>query len=119
MVGLEQPVRWKKGRVRGLRLFGEDASLLAAIGHGEFALNGFRNRDLQPILAGDGAEDAQASRKRSAAIGRKLRMLPAHRLIRKIPKTHRYQLTQRGRQLINALDTAKATPVSQLLGLAA
>jgi hypothetical protein len=119
VAGLEQPAVWKKGRVRGLRLFGEDASLLAAVGHGEFALNGFRNRDLRSILAGDGAQDPNQSRKRSAAIGRKLRMLRAHRLIRKIPKTHRYQLTERGRKLINALQIAKATPLSQLLALAA
>src|SRR4029077_20811288 len=107
VAGLEEPVRWHKGHVRGLRLLGEDANLLAAIGRGEFALNGFRNRDLQPILT-ENCEDARQRRRQSAAIGRKLRMLRAHRLIRKIPKTHRYQLTERGRQLINALQAAKA-----------
>jgi hypothetical protein len=117
VAGLEEPVRWKKGRVRGLRLLGEDATLLAAIGRGEFVLNGFRNRDLQPILGADGED--QQRRRQSAALGRKLRMLRAHRLIRKIPKTHRYQLTERGRQLINALQAAKATTVKQLIALAA
>ena len=117
VAGLEESVRWKKGHVRGLRLLGEDAPLLAAIGHGEFALNGFRNRDLQTILGATG--DERQRRRQSAAIGRKLRMLRAHRLIRKIPNTHRYQLTERGRKLINALQSAKATTVKQLIAMAA
>jgi hypothetical protein len=119
VAGLEEPVRWKKGRVRGLRLLGEDATRLAAIGRGEFALNGFRNRDLQPILAGTGKADAAQKRRQAAAIGRKLRMLRAHRLIHKVPKTHRYQLTEKGRQLISALQSARATTVKQLIAIAA
>jgi hypothetical protein len=118
--GLEHPVRWKKARVRGLRLFEKtDAQLLAATGRGEFALNGFRNRDLQSILFENAARDRQQARHRSAAVGRQLRMLRAHGLIRKLAHTHRYQLTDRGRQLINGLQAAQAASVSQLLQIAA
>jgi hypothetical protein len=118
--GLEQPVRWKKARIRGLRLFEEsDAQLLAAIGRGEFALNGFRNRDLQAVLFEKPAEDRQAARRRSAAVGRQLRMLRAHGLIHKLAHTHRYQLMDRGRQLINGLQAAQAASVSQLIQIAA
>src|SRR6185436_14286140 len=67
--GMEQSVRWKRARIRGLRLFTEkDAQLLTAIGRGEFALNGFRNRDL---LFAEPANGEQA-RRRSAAMGRQL-----------------------------------------------
>jgi hypothetical protein len=117
--GLENPVRWKKARVRGLRLLGADADLLAAIGVGEFALHGFRNSDLRVALYGDGAIQVQRRRGQSAAIGRKLRMLRAHGLIRKCGKTRRYRLTDRGRHLIDALQAAKATSVRQLIALAA
>ena len=56
---LEQPVKWKGGRVRGLRLFQTaDANLLAAISRGEFTINGLRNRDLQALLWGEGAQSS-------------------------------------------------------------
>ena len=118
--GLEKPVKWKKTRVRGLRLFeGTDAQLLEAIGRGEFALNGFRNRDLQSILHEKPVQDKQEARRRSAAVGRQIRMLRAHGLIRKLSHTHRYQLTDRGRQLIAGLQAAKAVSVSELIRMAA
>jgi 6-phosphogluconolactonase (cycloisomerase 2 family) len=34
---------------------------------------------------------------------RKLRMLRAHSLIQKVPKTHRYQVTEHGRLVITAI----------------
>jgi hypothetical protein len=118
--GLEQTVTWHQRRIRGLRLFEDgDARLLAAIGSGEFTLNGFRNRDLRSMLFGEIAKDRPRRRKQSAAVGRKLCMLRAHHLIDKIPNTHRYRLNARGRQLINALQAAKATSVSRLIQIAA
>jgi hypothetical protein len=118
VAGLEEPVRWKKTRMRGLRLLGEDAALLTAVGSGEFCLNGFRNRDIRQALAGPRRSAAEEKRT-SASIGRKLRLLRAHRIIHKLPNTRRYRLTQRGRQLIDALQAAKAAPVQQLLAIAA
>lgn len=116
----EQPVRWHKGRVRGLRLFSlQDGELLAAVGRAEFVINGFRNRDLQTILLGRISSAPQERRREAAAIGRKLRMLRAHGLIRKISRTHRYCLTNRGRQLIDALQTAKAASTRRLMEIAA
>jgi hypothetical protein len=117
---VEQSVRWRKARIRGLRLFAEkDAQLLTAIGRGEFVLNGFRNRDLQSLLFAEPAKNREQARQRSAAVGRQLRMLRAHGLIRKLAHTHRYQLTDRGRRLINALQAAQAATVSQFIRIAA
>jgi hypothetical protein len=42
-------------------------------------------------------------RQQSAASTRKIRLLRAHGLIHKVPKTHRYQLRPHGRDVINAL----------------
>jgi hypothetical protein len=42
-----------------------------------------------------------------------------HGLIQKVPKTHRYQLTTRGRTTITALLIAKQADVQQLAQLAA
>jgi hypothetical protein len=47
-----------------------------------------------------------------------LRML-AHRLIRKVPHTHRYHLTQAGRISVTALITARNASAHELTKLAA
>jgi hypothetical protein len=58
--------------------------------------------------------DEAEQRRQSAAITRKLRMLRAHGLIQKIPKTHRYQLCPHGRDVINALLIARQASTAKL-----
>lgn len=117
---IEKPVTWNGKRVRALHPFeDQDRLLLQAIGRGEFLINGLRNRDLQAALYTAPAASQQESRRRSAAISRKLRLLRAHRLICKVPGTHRYQLTHRGRQFITAVMTASDATVSMLIPKAA
>jgi hypothetical protein len=105
---------WGGRRVRGLRPWAEDQALLAAVNHGEFLINGFRNRDLQNLLYGLPAELPLEQRRRSAAVSRKLRMLRAHGIIRKVSATHRYQVTEAGRAILVAVLTAARTSVHQL-----
>jgi hypothetical protein len=40
--------------------------------------------------------------------------LRAHGLIHKVPKTHRYQLSPHGREVINALLTARQASIAKL-----
>jgi len=47
---IQQTTQWKQRRVRALQPFGRDRTLLEAVNHGEFPINGLRNRDLQAIL---------------------------------------------------------------------
>ena len=113
-VRLCQPVRWKKQRVRGLNpLSPDDTALLEAVGRGEYLLNGFRNRDLRQRLFGR-TDDPATRRRQSAAVTRKLRLLRAHGLIRKVPRTHRYLLTEKGQQCITALLAAQAADTAKL-----
>ena len=110
-----KPARLGKQRMRPLRLLDpQDLALLQAVNHGEFTVNGFRNRDIAQILLGDPPRDTQARRKRSARITRLLRLLRAHGLIKKIPHTHRYHVTKRGRSIIGALLSVRQVPVNQL-----
>ena len=111
---LEQPTRWKQQRIRGLRVLGADQVLLQAVSRGEFNLHGFRNRDLQPHLYSSACPAAKECRRRSAAVGRKLRILRAHGLIEKLPHTHRYQLTEFGRLAITAILAAQQATVTYL-----
>ena len=114
-----QPV-WRAGRrARALQPFGADGTLLDVLGRGEFALNGFRNRDLQAHLYAAPASSADEQRRRAARVTRQLRLLRLHGLIRKVPRTHRYQLTALGRTVIVALGAAKHASVSKLSTLAA
>lgn len=98
----------------------DDLALLYAISRGEFATAGFRNRELRHLLytkASTATADEQ--RRVSAKVSRKLRLLRAHGLINKIPRTHRYQLTERGRLLTAALRATRDANIQQLLREAA
>ena len=112
-----RPTKFKGKRVRALRPWGaNDTRLLATLNRGEFVVTGFRNRDLVQLLAPDSVfKNADRYRREAARVTRQLRMLRAHKLIRKIPKAHRYQLTQRGRQIITAILAAHNASVSSLL----
>jgi hypothetical protein len=114
-----QPVTRNGRRQRALNPYGGDADLLAAINHGEFILNGFRNRDLRRLLFADDAAPADLQRRHAAAITRKLALLRAHRLIRKVHGTHRYHLTEAGRTAVTALLAARNTSADHITKLAA
>jgi hypothetical protein len=110
-----RPVLWKGKRARALNpLAAEDAHLLQAINRGEFAINGFRNRDLRGLLFTKPAADATEQRRQSTAITRRLRLLRAHGLIHKVAKTHRYQISPRGQETINALLAARQASIAKL-----
>lgn len=114
-----QPTQWQGTQVRGLRpLEADDRELLQVVMRGEFAINGFRNRDLRSILF-PAAPDAATVRRQSGNITRRLRILRAHGLITKVPTTHRYTLTKRGRTTIATFLNALHANAQQLNNLAA
>jgi len=108
-------------RVRALRLGDpNDIALLEAVSRGEFAPAGFRNRDLRRLLIqtppGSSPRDI---RRASAKISRQLRLLRAHGVIKKIPKTHRYRITTNGQLLTAALFATRRANIKQLQAIAA
>src|SRR5206468_7203191 len=109
-----RPTTWKGKRVRALQPLGQDAVLLEAVYRGEFTVNGLRNRDLRPLLYGARKVPATQARRQSAAVTRKLRLLRAHGLIHKVAKTHRYQLSDKGREIIAALLAARQADTAKL-----
>ncbi len=111
------PVRWKGKPVRAINpLNEEDATLLEAVNRGEFMVNGFRNRDLRPLIYDDNHKkyNKEEIRSQSSSITRKLRMLRAHGLIRKVPHTHRYMVSSKGRSVITALLIARQADTETL-----
>jgi hypothetical protein len=114
-----QPVLYHARRYRGLNpLCDQDYALLHAVSQGQFTLSGLRNSDLRAELYKP-AKDPLLRRLRRAAVTRKLTLLRAHGLLRKIPHSHRYQLTPKGRRIITALSAACHADVEQLTKLAA
>jgi len=112
--GVSQRTRVKNRSVRALNpLAKEDAALLEAVSRGQFLIHGFRNRDLRAILYGPAEKSDQ--RAQAGKVTRLLGILRAHGLIAKVPKTHRYQLTEKGRTTISALLAARNANVKQLL----
>jgi hypothetical protein len=109
-----QAVQVNGRRHRGLRPFDpEEVQLLQAVSRGEFLISGFRNRDVRQCLYGE-TKDPIVRRRESSRVSRKLAMLRAHGLIKKIPRTHRYLLTENGAQAIAAILSARQATVSQL-----
>jgi hypothetical protein len=81
-----------KRQYRALRpISPEDASLFQVIMHGEFSLQGFRNRDLRQALG----QEINPAR-----ISRLLALLRAHKLIFKVFKTNYYRITRKGQQVM-------------------
>lgn len=117
---LHRPILHQGKRIRAMRPFApDDRSLLLAISQGQFTINGFRNRDLQALLYHSAAASLAESRSRSAAVSRKLRLLRAHHLIRKIPFSYRYQVTSLGRQILTAVLAAGNAPINSFMAKAA
>ena len=114
-----QPAEFQGRRVRGLQpLNSDDGRLLSAVIRGEFVINGFRNRDLRPLMFGTSKFDATEIKRQASKITRLIRILRAHGLIQKVPKTHRYTLTDAGRKNITAIQTAKTVSTKKLSSLA-
>ena len=114
---LTKPTTIDGRRFRALQPFGIDADAFRAINRGEFLLNGFRNRDLVNILYPRCA-GPEERRRAQGRVTRLLRLLRAHHVIKKVPRTHRYQLTEGGQQVIAAVLAANETSVKQLLAAA-
>lgn len=111
--------RWKGRSVRALNpLAQEDATLLEAVSCGDFILNGFRNRDLRSTLFGD-AKSASTEKRQMAKVTRLIRLLRAHGIVHKIPKSHRYRVSEKGREIITAILAARKANTHKLLQAAA
>jgi hypothetical protein len=74
---------------------------------------------VRPLLFSENPCDDRQRKRQSAAVSRKLALLRAHRLIRKVPHTHRYVLTNLGRDAITALLAARNANVLDLNNIAA
>ena len=112
---VSRPVVKAGRRYRGLRPIGEqDAALFRAVLRGEFLLQGFNNRQLRQCLYGVAPRDLAAARRLSGRMTRQLRLLRAHRLIRKVSGTRYYRVTQLGQQVMDAALKLRDADIAKL-----
>lgn len=101
---LSSPTHAKGKRLRALNLLSkQELALFQAVLRGEHRLMGFKNRDLANILHPLKNPSREDSRKRMARVSRILRLLRAHNLIAKVPRSHRYRITPNGEALMGAV----------------
>ena len=80
-------------------------------------ITGLRNRDVRRLLYT--ATGDEATRRRQAGrVTRQLRLLRAHHLLRKLPHTHRYVVTAKGRVVVAALLAAQQADTATLAAAA-
>jgi hypothetical protein len=114
-----QPVRRDGRRYRALNPFeAADAQILAAVNRGEWALKGFRNREIRLVLFGQ-AKDKKQERSQAAKVSRRFALLHAHGLITKVSRTYRWQVSPKGRRILTALLAARCADTDKLMSLAA
>jgi len=107
-------------KVRALNPWAKaDAALLQAISDPQWAVAGIRNRDLVALLYPGAATDKAEQRRRSSRVTRLIRLLRAHGLLHKVPKTHRYQVSAEARTKLLALLAAGNANPEELVAKAA
>jgi len=93
----------------------QEAKLFEGVLHGEFLLRGFTNRDLRQWLDLRQPPEACQRRRQSGRVTRLLRLLRAHRLIRKVAGTRYYRVTDRGQRIMSAALTVRDADVAKLV----
>ena len=117
---LERPQSWKGRQARALHPFcAEDGRLLEIISGGEFMIGGLSNRAVRERLFSTPAANVQEAKRRSALVSRKLRLLRAHGILRKITGRHLYQVTDSGRTILTMFHLARQASAKQLMKKAA
>jgi len=97
----------------------DDRALLTAVSDPKWLLNRRRNRDLAEALYGRAPDDPVERKRRSARVSRLLRLLRAHRIVKKIARSHRYQVCSKARDTLLALLAARHANPQELTTKAA
>ena len=97
----------------------KDLEILRAIADPKYCVDAVTNKHLQAALKGTAWANKFEGPKLSARISRQLRLLREHGLIKKLPKQHKYMLTDKGRLLTSSLNQFLGAKVSDLFKLSA
>ena len=115
-----KPTKLNKKRIRALRPWDiEDLKLFHTVNNGKYIIQGFRNRDLLCSLYLNKEYNLKDKKRISACITRKIRLLRAHKMVKKIPHTHRYLVTKKGFRIITFIIKSQNITLDQINKLVA
>lgn len=106
-------------KFRGLDITGKDKEFLIAISDPAFNAGAITNKALQEKLLGKDWANGLTGKKLSSKISRQISLLRNHGIIRKLPKQHKYVLTDKGRKISSALNALLSASTEDLVNLAA
>lgn len=116
-----QRVQYRRRYVRALNPSAPcDLNLLRFLNEGQWAIEGFRNRDLA-LWIEPNADQLPVARRRklTARVSRLISILRAHNLIHKVGKTHRYTVTPKGHRVASVVVATSTIEAKQLMEKAA
>jgi hypothetical protein len=93
----------------------EDAKIFRAALSGQFLIRGFTNSEFRTAMGQVEPAGQQERRRQSGRATRLLRLLRAHRLIRKVSGTRYYRVTARGQQVMSAALIVRAADAAKLV----
>ena len=103
-------------KVRALRpVSPEDSAVFAAVLRGEHLIRGFTNRQIQQALYDRPAAYPAESRRRSAQVSHRLRLLRRHGLINKVGAKRLYRITDHGHDVMSLALALRAAESVDLL----
>jgi hypothetical protein len=91
-----------------------DSRIFQVLLRGEYRIQGIRNKDLRLQLYPDAELDPTDRRKASARVSRLLRLVRAHGLIFKVPKTNYHRLTKKGEEVMATATRFRETDIALL-----
>ena len=92
----------------------DDAAVFRLVLQGQFSIQGIRNADLRRHLMPDADAAPLTRRQASGRVSRLLRLLRAHRLLRKVSGTRYYRVTAKGHAVMTTALTFRDTDVAVL-----
>lgn len=99
--GVSRPVVQRGQRDRALRpVSPDDAAVFAGVMDGKHLVNGLSNGSVQAVLFTRAARDQKEARRRSNWVGRRLRLLRHHGLIKKLGIRRLYRITDKGTRVM-------------------
>ena len=91
-----------------------DAALFKVVLSGQFVLKGFTNRHLREGLGLEWPSDRRQRSRISARVTRLIRLLRAHKLIRKVSHTRYYRITAKGQKVMSGALKLRNADIAKL-----
>ncbi len=94
--------------------------MLTFLAQGQWAIRGFRNKEMREWLYPASRNRCATEQKRdSGKVTRRIALLRAHGLVKKVAKENRYMLTGKGQKFVTGLMAASDVDIKRLTEMVA